>query len=571
MGVNVAEVDDPVTVGWQALARGAWDEAFVLFRAATDWDDRPEVLEGLGIAAWWRNDAAEAFRARERAYRRYREHGDHRGAARIAIWLSSDHFSRRGEHAIANGWARRARRLLEGLDPGPEHVMVAVWEGHMAIMVDHDTTGARRLCSEAAALARSLDAIDLEMLAQAIEGYARVCEGDLAEGMRLLDEATTAAVAGEMTDINAIINTCCFLIYACERVRDHDRAAQWCDRVGRLAARWSDRLGFAVCRTHYAGVLIARGDWAQAEAELGTATEDLAATHPAMAVEGIVRLAELRRRQGRLAEADALFARLDNHPLRMLGSRPALLGQAALALDRGEPNAAAEFAERYLRAIPAGDRTGRVAGLDLLVRTGIALGDHDLVGRSLRTLVTIAAEVPTPSLRGTTSLLAGMVAAATGADEDARRQFEDAADQFEQGGAPYDVACARLELAHVLGRLGRTETAAREARAAFQAFDRIGAAPQRDRAAAALHTLEAYGRIPEVTAVASTADGRTPLTQREVEVLRLVAQGRGDREIAAVLGLSEHTVHRHVSNILTKLTLPTRAAAVAYAGQRGLL
>ena len=187
------------------------------------------------------------------------------------------------------------------------------------------------------------------MLAQASLGFAMVCEGDIAEGMRLLDEATAAAVAGEMTDPDAIVTTCCYLISACERVRDYDRAAQWCDRAIRLADRWSYRFMFAYCRTHYAGVLIWRGAWPEAEAELEAATGELAATFPAMAAEGIARLAELRRRQGRIEEAHALLDRLDTHPLRALGSKLALLGRAALALDRGDPTAAIDLAERFLR------------------------------------------------------------------------------------------------------------------------------------------------------------------------------------------------------------------------------
>jgi DNA-binding CsgD family transcriptional regulator len=66
-------------------------------------------------------------------------------------------------------------------------------------------------------------------------------------------------------------------------------------------------------------------------------------------------------------------------------------------------------------------------------------------------------------------------------------------------------------------------------------------------------------------------DGTDELTRRETEVLALVASGLSDREIAERLVLSPHTVHRHVANVRTKLGLPTRAAAVAAAAQRGLL
>lgn len=148
-----------------------------------------------------------------------------------------------------------------------------------------------------------------------------------------------------MTDLDAMTLSCCYLIYACERVRDVERAAQGCDHLRHLAARWGYHAMFSFCRTHYAGVLIARGDWPRAEAELVAAVEELAATHPAMAVEGIVRLADLRRRQGRLDDAATLLARLDDHPLRMLGTTPGLLGRAAVALDRGDPATAAALVD----------------------------------------------------------------------------------------------------------------------------------------------------------------------------------------------------------------------------------
>ena len=117
--------------------------------------------------------------------------------------------------------------------------MLAIWESYVAVIFHHDAVTARRLGAQARALAGSLGEVDLEMLAQASLGFATVCEGNVAEGMRLLDEATAAAVGGEMTDPDAIVATCCYLISACERVRDYDRAGQWCNRAIRLAERWS--------------------------------------------------------------------------------------------------------------------------------------------------------------------------------------------------------------------------------------------------------------------------------------------------------------------------------------------
>jgi len=564
MNVTADQILDPLGAGRQALAEGAWEDARVHFVAALGQEETAAALEGLGWAAWWLNDVAVTFDARERAYRHYREDADNRAAARMAISLAADHFLRRGEHAVADGWFQRAHRLLDGLDPSPEHAVLAIWESYVAVIFHHDTTTARQLGAQARALAESLGIIDLEMLAQASLGFATVCEGDIAEGMRLLDEATTAAVAGEMTDPDAIVTTCCYLINACERVRDYDRAAQWCDRAIRLADRWSYRFMFAYCRSHYAGVLIWRGAWPEAEAELEAATGELATTFPAMAAEGIARLAELRRRQGRMEESQALLERLDAQPLRTLGSKLALLGRAALALDQGDPTTAIDLAERYLRGVPAGDRVERIDGLELLARAQAARGDHAQATRSMAELRAITDAIATPSLQAMASHVDGVMMAARGDYDDARRRFEDAVDLFDAGGARYEAARSRLGLANALAAVERPDAAVREAQAALTILEQIGADWERERATALLRHLKVA--TPERAENAAAG-----LTRREMEVLRLVAQGLSDKEVAAGLGLSEHTVHRHIANVLNKLDVPSRAAAVAQAAQHGLL
>ena len=91
---------------------------------------------------------------------------------------------------------------------------------------------------------------------------------------------------------------------------------------------------------------------------------------------------------------------------------------------------------------------------------------------------------------------------------------------------------------------------------------------------AALATFERLGARPDASRVRGLMSGRNPhlaaLSPREIEVLRLIAGGRTNAEIATALCLSERTVHRHVSNILTKLDVRSRTSAAAYAVQRGL-
>ena len=302
-----------------------------------------------------------------------------------------------------------------------------------------------------------------------------------------------------------------------------------------------------------------RGTWLEAERELTAATEELAASRPAMTADGLVRLAELRRRQGRLVEAAVLFEQTEPHPL-------APLGRAELAYDRGDLKAAAEGAERYLRRLPLHNRTDRALGLDLLVRARVGLGEYDAARTALAELNAIATLLATPPLRAAASLAAGCVEAGTGDADAARRHLEDAVDLFRQCGAPFELARARIELARALGTLGRTEIAIDEAERAIDILSELNAELEIARARALLERLPAAP-----PARAASAPKTAGLTPREIEVLRLVADGLNNQVIAERLFVSEHTVHRHIANILTKLSVSSRAAAVAQAARRGIL
>jgi ATP/maltotriose-dependent transcriptional regulator MalT len=561
-------LNDPLSAGREALARGAWGEARACFEAALRDEETPEALEGLGMAAWWLDDAAATFDAREKAYQAYRQQGDSQGAARIAIYLGHDYYSFRGEYAIANGWFQRAHRLLEGLDLVPEQGLLAICEGYFALMLHHDTASAHRLGAEAARIGRTLGVIDLEMLALALEGLAQVSAGDIAEGMRCLDEATTAAASGEMTGFDARVTVCCYLIYACERVRDLDRAAQWCAYMKDIATRWKYPLMFSYCRIHYAGVLIWRSQWAEAETTLVAATHDLVATRPAEAAEGIVRLADLRRRQGRFDEALALLSQAELHPFRAMGANLALLGRAALAFDQGDAANAVDLAERFVRSLPDENLLERPAALELLALAHIARGAVDQAANIFTELRAIATAVATEPLRAAAGFIEGAMAAARGNHEMARRHFEDALDLYERTGATFEAARARIELARSLLALGRRQAAGQQAQAAMESLQQLGAVPEATRAAALLRDIEAS----PYPASAKPPDA-VDLTLRELEVLRLIAAGKSNQEIATALVLSIRTVERHISNLYEKIGVSgaaARATATAYALRHGL-
>ena len=313
------------------------------------------ALEGLGLAAWWLDLAEVVFESRERAYRLFLEADDRAAAARVAVWLAWDYWAFRGESAVANGWLQRARRLLDGLPDCVERAWLECREGALVLLEEGDPDRAHALASEGIRVARVVGSTDYEMLGRAVCGLALVSSGAVAEGMRALDEVNAAVVAGEMKDLVAIGLSWCYMIAACDRVRDYDRASQWCTRLKAFCAKWGLRPLFAVCRTQYASICMWRGTWLEAEQELLAATDELAASRPAMTADGIVRLAELRRRQGRLVEAASLFEQAGAHPL-------AMLGRAEIAFDRGDMRTAAAEAARYLRRVMPHNRSDREAG-----------------------------------------------------------------------------------------------------------------------------------------------------------------------------------------------------------------
>ena len=516
-----------------ALDDADWETARELFSQSLESGETPEALEGLGMALFFLDGSEAALAARERAYAGYRAADRAVDAARVAIALAWDYRAVRGERAVGDGWLARARRLLEGHGPTREAGERALREASFAL--PGDAALAQRRCAEAQALGGELHDVDLQMTALALDGLTRVSQGDVAEGMVRLDEATAAATAGEMRDPIAIGLSCCYLIFACERVRDFERAGQWCERVARMAAGWNIRALQAVCRVHYGTVLTLRGDWAEAEVALSEAAAALA-SRSGEAMDALARLAELRRRQGRTEEALALAARAEHHPV-------AILTRAAIALDEGDAAAAADGAARYLRQIGAA-KTERVAGLEVLAEAYAAAGrapEALAVARELRAIAELAGTDP---LLGAARRAEGAAQLAAGNLEDAREAFEDAVALLGRAGLPFEAARARGALGDALHELGREDAARRELDRARAQFAALGAAAEERRAGT--------------------------LSPRETEVLRLVAEGLSNRQIAERLVLSEHTVHRHVANILAKLRLPSRAAAAAYAAKHGL-
>jgi DNA-binding CsgD family transcriptional regulator len=551
MTTDSETLTDHLAAGHEALNRGSWTEARDRFESALQAEESAEAWEGLGWAGYWLHDAALTVPARERAYQAYRAAGDRAGAGRVAAWLAADYLEFHGENAIASGWLERGHRLLDELPDSSDHGWLAAIEGSLALGVAEDLEQVIAAAARASRLGREHGVPDLEAIGLSLEGFALVGQGRVRDGVRRLDEAAAVATGEELQLPISLSWALCYLIAACEGLGDFPRASQWCKLMRASAERWGARHSRGVCRSSYGTVLACSGDFEGAEAELLAALADLESARPGMAGGGLVRLAELRARQGRLDEARELFERAGSHRL-------AVLGLGRLDLDAGDAAAAAEAAERVLRRLPAGNLLGRVPALELLVRARAEQGDLKAAASACTKLRRATVALGTPYITGRGYLAEGELAMARGTYERARCLYEDALDCFHDVEAPYDAALARLGRARALAALGRREAAAAAAREARDEFAALGAAREATRAGAPLPGGETQG---------SAGD----LTPREVEILRLVAQGLTNAEIAEELVLSPHTVHRHVANARAKLGLASRAGAVAYAARAGLL
>lgn len=538
--------------GWTALRDGRWHDAKDSFNRAVAHDPSPEAFEGLSWASWWLDDADGVFESRERAFRAYRDAADPAGAARMAIWLAADHVDFNGAIATASGWLERAQRLLAAVPASAEHGWLAFHQGYLAAMRGR-ASEAEKLGVLAARLGREVEVADVEMLGLALQGMSLVGRAEVGDGMRCLDEASAIALGGEASIPISSAWTCCFMVTACTRVLDFERAFEWCDRIAEFAERYGSRYMLGFCRAEYATILLWRGQWTEAEQALNESLEAFGASRPAMMGGPRVGLAELRRRQGRADDCRRLLDQAGP-------SRAAQLCRARLALDDDDARAALELIERVDRNVSSERPVDRIPALELMLHAQTALGALEGASATRERLAALTQRVATAGLAAKLCLADGMLDIARGRPEMARPHLEDALDGFEQCGAKFDAACARVELATALRAMGRETDAQEQARCANQELLELGAVVA---AARARQLLDGAGP--------AEAPPTARVSRRELQVLGLVTEGMTNRAIAERLCISEHTVHRHVTSILRKLDVPTRTAAAALALRRGLV
>jgi len=532
--------------GWSALRGGDSAAARRLFEDAVAEAGSGAALEGLAAALYFEREYSTSADLYERAFTAYREESNTMAAgraARTAAWINGGIL---GDWAVQNGWWARARTVLEAAgEDTPEHGWVLILKAY----VEPDAHTRENLLRDAIAVARRFGESDMEFEALAYLGCMYVMIDRAEEGLAFVDEALAAACASEVTDLSILDSIFCGLFWACELVNDVPRAEQWMRAAGDLIARRNVVAAF--CRAHYGGILTAAGRWDEAETELMVAAEHFDSGISTRRAVVMIRLADLRVRQGRLEEAALLLEGLDHHP-------DAVRTLAALHFERGQTALAADLLERATEGpdeeVPTvGESTMIAPLLGLLVDVYIEDGRVDEAQRTAERLERLARQRG-PYLRAAAALARGRAHLAGGTGDE-RAYLHDAIEGFAQAQLPMELARARLEMARALAERSPAVAVA-EAKAALADFERLEAARYADAAGALLRSLGAPVR--------TGPKGMGALTKREAEVLQLIGAGLSNPEIGDRLFITRKTVEHHVGNVLSKLGLRNRAEAAAY-------
>jgi ATP/maltotriose-dependent transcriptional regulator MalT len=503
-----------------------------------------ERLDALGEALWWLGRIDECIDARVRAHALFGQHGSPTRAGQAAIWLY-EHHCFLGRPAMAGGWLRRARRSLEGDKDSVEWGNLLLREaeqlhgtGDLGAAIDNST--------KALALARKLTSTDLEAEALQTTGRILIDDGKHQEGIAHLDEAMLLAVEGRLGPY-ATGKVHCSVIGACEDVGDLHRAAEWTQ----AASRWAAHHPFAVfpglCRVKRAEVLQRKGDWPQAEREARLACAELASVNVASAAAAWIEVGEIRRRIGDLDGAEEAFGHAEELCC------PPTAGLALLRLAQGRPAEAARIIDDALAAGTNSPLT-RVRLLPAKVQVSVAAGRLDDAADAADELERLADRYDSDAFAASAALSKGRLQLAAG-HPSACATLRRAVEQWRQLEVPYEAATAQLLLGEASRVTGDRDASDTALRSAIATFDRLGAAydARHARELRDSHTMPAG------------------LTEREAEVLRLVAKGHTNKDIARTLRLSDKTIARHISNIFTKTGATTRSAATAFAFETGIV
>lgn len=536
---------DWIAKGNRALERADWDGAKRAFENALEQAPSPQAHDGLGLALWWLNEIRAAHHHKTLAFQGYKKRGETERAVMTAIWLAREQVFLNGNVSAMKGWFARAERLPGENGRGIERAWLALLRASVTAPAER----LERAAEEAIAQAETAADENLEAIALAFSGIARVTQGRVTQGMANLDEAMAAALSGEIALV-WVSEIFCLMLSACDLASDLERTEQWC----RTAQEYAEKNKFpflaAVCRVTYGSLLTATGKWERAQEELTRAIAMFERGHTALRVPAVLKLADLRVLQGRLNEAEAMLSGFEDQG-------GAAVPFARLVMARGEPALARAILEQQLA--PKGSLTlDKAPLLRLLVEVCIELQDLAGALASAARLNELAQGSDSAVLLAQAELAQGQALRAQGSPE-ASVMIAAALERLQQYDQSLLAARARLEMAQ-LTRESDRPAAITWARAAQASFTRLGAVYEADRAGSLLRQM-GVSAIPR-------AGSQDALTPRENEVLQLLGKGLTNREIGKRLVVSPKTVEHHVSQILAKLGAHTRAEAAAMAARQ---
>ena len=540
---------EDVKRGREAYANRAWLEAYeALSQADAASPLEAADIERLATSAALIGDRNVHLSLLERLHKLQLDAAKTEEAAIAAVILGMN-LAVAGEVGQAMGWFGRAERLVEQLDGD------SVVHGYLLMPVafqrlsSGDAEGAHRAASEAATIASRFEAHDLFATASHIAGMTLIKQGRVDDGLRVLDEAMLAVVTGDVSPFFAGV-VYCGVIASCEEAFEPRRAHEWTNALTAWCEAQPQLVSFTGrCLAHRAGIKQLHGAWADALEEAVIARERCEqAMNRAAAGQAYYQQGELHRLRGDYAAAEAAYRDASRY------GREPQPGLALLRLSQGDVSAAAAALGRALGE--AVEPLKRAALLPAVVEVALARDDVDDAASASAELDDIDSRYGRPMLSAIAAQIRGAVELACGEPQAALRSLRRAWQVWEELDAPYEGGRVRLAVGLACRALGDEDGAALEFEAARTAFEGLGAAPD----------------VARVDALSGRVETETHgLSERELEVLRLLASGRTNRDIAAELVVSEHTVARHVQNIFGKLGVSTRTAATAFAFEHRLV
>jgi DNA-binding CsgD family transcriptional regulator/tetratricopeptide (TPR) repeat protein len=546
---DTPEAAEQLERGRRAYAALAWLDAYEGLSGADHATPLgAEDLELLATSAYMLGRDDEWVRNLERAHHLHADADEKLRAARCAGWIGMT-LALRGEVGGATGWLGRAQRLVErdGRDCAERGYLL------LPLMFQQEAAGdyaaAAATAAAAAEIGQRFGDADLFALAVHGQGYMLIKHGLVKEGLGLLDEAMVAVTTGELSPIPTGL-VYCGVITACQEVYEVRRAGEWTAALTRWCEQQPDVVAFSGrCLVHRAEIMQLRGSWGDALDEARRACVRFLETMNPVAGLAFYRQGELLRLQGEFGAAEEAYREASRY-----GWEPQP-GLAQLRLAQGQADVAAAAIRRAAGEVT--DRLKRAGLLAASVEIMLAVGDAEQARSACRELGEIAESYESSMLTAMVDQARGAVDLAAGEARSALVSLRQAWQLWHDLDAPYEAARLRVLVGLACRALGDDDTAAMELEAARAVFARLGAAPdlaQLDSHAPGTASFDAHG-----------------LTQRELQVLRLVAAGQTNKAVAADLVVSERTVDRHVSNIFTKLGVSSRAAATAYAYEHKLV